>query len=850
MFTNSLFSDFIRANGLKDYKDKSTRDIICIEFDYGSRSYEEEIKHITKLAREQRLEVKKAKSSGNKEQINKAIQKRKYLRDLYKWTNFNSNRYVKKSADDIRIKFYTEGVKIKYPKFDKDKNIIDYDIIDYKMLYRTPGKAKKGSCMFIKKSLWKKAHNFLWMGLMLPKQNAPIVEIGAYSSLITSTIENKICIKPEEILVVRDVESFFETNVISVELDKDKHCVAIPKDKYQVKNTLFDGQALIDSSIFPDWGNGYVLLRQHFTKCAAFNTNIQLFMQDKFGENYHTATVKDMWGRDIKVDKIKLITTDNALKWLKFDVSFDYWSKWVEKNGCMWGIVKTAHASKLGDAQRMSYQMVNTLTTDIMSNVLIDSKDYILQMKMNNEVFIDYLERNKNFCNDYEVLAALLRHCPEFERSDYFRTRKNAIINTYMFGLKNGELRQNADNLVFVGSPYAMLLHSIGEDVENDKTFTTEKEAIQCYTEKFKDGEYLATFRSPHNSKNNILSLHNVYSEEYKKYFNLGKQILVLNVIHTDVQDRANGCDFDSDSGFTTNQADIVECAKYCYLHYPTIVNNIPKDKNIYDSSLKSFAIVDNIASASQTDIGESSNLAQLCLSYSFSFEDSRKYLDYVCILSVLAQVAIDSCKRRFDVNITDEIHRIKKDINVKENKYPAFWLAIRKDFNKKNINKKLSCPMNNVYKMEVPSYKPKESTLPISDFFINHEYQGSKKVARKIEDLIEKYSLSLLEYHTNYTKNFMKTLYNKNSDRNDEIIVLRADFDEMMEDIRRITLPKKYIYVMSWLINRAFYMTSSIKGKRDTIDSKLDKNRSILLQTLYQLNPECLLECFKKTLS
>lgn len=56
--------------------------------------------------------------------------------------------------------------------------------------------------------------------------------------------------------------------------------------------------------------------------------------------------------------------------------------------------------------------------------------------------------------------------------------------------------------------------------------------------------------------------MHNILSDEMRKYFNLGKQILAVNVRNTDIQDRANGCDFDSDSFYVTNQKDIVQHAK------------------------------------------------------------------------------------------------------------------------------------------------------------------------------------------------------------------------------------------------------------------------------------------------
>ncbi|MCU6731142.1 Uncharacterised protein [uncultured Coprococcus sp.] len=110
--------------------------------------------------------------------------------------------------------------------------------------------------------------------------------------------------------------------------------------------------------------------------------------------------------------------------------------------------------------------------------------------------------------------------------------------------MKSGRIIQNAENLVIVGSPYAMLLYAATgneSDVDNDNTFFTENNTIQCYTERFNSGEYLAFFRSPFNSKNNLTYLHNVYHKNLEKYFNLGKQCIAVNMNGTDFQDRNNG---------------------------------------------------------------------------------------------------------------------------------------------------------------------------------------------------------------------------------------------------------------------------------------------------------------------
>ena len=917
MLPNSLFLDYLMT--LKkfdayvnpsekendDFKEpKYTRDIVCIEFDYGSRSYEEEDSHINKLLKNigyQKDDFKWFSDNiidTQSDDINTELIINYKSKNVISDFKDNENKllklkakaykkrilYSKMSKDEIRTHFYTDGIEITYITTKKNGDLKSKKTIKYKMLYRTPGKAKKGSCMFINEKLYKDVRNFLYMGIKLPKKNSPIVEIGAYSSLITSSIVDRIRIKPEEILVLNDVDSTFNTNIVSVELDKNKHCIAVDKENAELKNTLFDGQALIDSSIFPDFGEGYILLRHHLCKMAAFNSNIQLFFKNYYGDAYSTATVNDMWGNPVKVSDIKLITTDNAMKWLKFKVSYEYWSEWVRKNDCMFGIVKTAHESKLGEVQRMSYQMINSLDIDIMDNVTQKSVDYINKLKQDDKAFIDYLRKNKNFSNDFEVLVALYEQDNTFAQSEYFRDRKKNIIQAYVLNFKNGRVIQNADNLVIVGSPYAMLLHAVGEDVEEDPTFNKENGTIQCYTERFNDGEYLAEFRSPFNSKNNMGYLHNVYHPFMKKYFNFGKQIIAVNMIHTDFQDRNNGSDQDSDSIYTTNQPDIVECAKQCYAKYPTIVNNIPMEKNSYEYTLENFAKIDNNLAAAQAAIGESSNLAQLCLTYTYNAQGTvlNIYNKFVCILSVLAQVAIDNAKRRFDIDLNYEIKHIKSNMNIDQHKYPLFWTIIRpgfnkkaddiskeitkvkknndyipevvqyglmsrgeyiknliKDYDKKNkISKSLKCPMNSIYNIKLERFNSTLPELPMQDFFVKFESDSNRRKSKKVEDLIEAYSLKLYSFNTDD---------GTDEDNMDDYLLLRSDFEDLIDDIKKIYLSNNYLGLFSWLINRAFCIGSGISRNQSSIKSTINTNKSLLLKTLYDINKDAVLKCFSK---
>lgn len=814
MLTNSLFLDFLIENGLKTFHEKTTRDIIGISFSYGTRSYQEEVRHLEKT-------MEKYSNLGKLDIVEKI-----YV--LIEQFKVHPEKCIKKAKEEIRDIFYQDGVDVKYVTKDKHGNIKKTEIIHYKMLFRSTGKAKKGSCMFIRDELYDKALDFIRMGIQLPDGEASLVEISAYSPLVASTIIGKVKINPKNILIIKDIESFFTTKVVSVETNNNNECIAKEIDNYQVKNTMFDGQALIDSSIFPSDGNGYILLRHHFCKMAAFCSNIQLFFKDYFGENYQTAQIEDMFGNKHYAKDIELITTDNACKWLKFNISYDYWCNKVYENNCMFGIVKTAHESKLGEVQRMSYQMVNSLDVDIIPNIAENSLQYVKKLKNDDDVFLDYLKLlsdSNSFGTDYQVLVALVEQNPEFVRCEYFRERRRKIIENYVINFKNGRVIHNGDNLVIVGSPYAMLLASAGDDTEKDDTFCQENGTMQCFTNRFNNGEYLAGFRSPFNSQANSLPLHNVHHPKMLKYFNFGKQIIAINMNHTDCQDRGNGLDTDSDSIYCTNQKDIVQCVHRYYSEHPTIVNNIPKEKKTYENTLFNFSKIDNALSASQTDIGESSNLAQLSLSYSYNFTE-KKYKDYVSILSVLAQVSIDSAKKSFNIDINKEIKRIKKDLSVAKIKYPKFWSVIKPRFNKNNINKDLICPMNTLCELKIDNARFKKNTLPLSYFFVKVEPIENKRKCKKVEDIIQKYSLNLY-----------KAL---NDDSETEYCI--GTFDDLLEDIKKVYISNNYLDLVSFLIDRFFNITKDFNIKQKC-------NRPLLLNILYEINPKAVLKIFSKNI-
>lgn len=666
MFNNSLFSNYIINKGLSVYKGESTRDIVCLEFDFGSKSYEEKVQQIETL-------IEKADE--------KSLER---LNEILNTVHKNKDKFIKKSMEEIRDEYYQNGVSIDYVTRDKNGAIKKTQTIHYKMLFRTPSKAKVGQSIFINEKYYKTAYEWLTMGLgnKMDKKKAKIVEISAYAPLTTSTIVGNIHIPVENILILKDQDSYFQTmaNIVraeeyfvekkvidieKTEINKQKalsqgkkpkrvfkkirvptkKCV-VHKENVNLKNTLWDGMGLVETSIMPKYVNGMMLLRNHFFKMCGFRTNLQQFLKDWCLENnvdYETFEIEDMFGVKHLAKDIKVITTDNAIKWKKFtelmgDNPYKYWCDRIKADNSVFGIVKTDHKSKLGNVQQMSYQMVNSLpcSKDEIKELAQYSVEYVEKLKQDNDEFEKFLRLNANEINHYEMMADLYNQNKDFANSKWFRTEKRKIIFAYVEKLRKGKITVNADNLTMCGNPYALLLYAVGEDWTKDPCFEQEQGTIQCYTTRFNDGEYLCGIRSPQNSPNNICYLKNTYSKEMQKYFPFSENIVAVNCIGTDLQDRTNGSDFDSDFIFATNNPIMVKCAKRCYDEFPTIVNQLKESSITYENTKLAYSQMDNKFAKSRLGIGWSSNLAQLAMSYYWT-EPKQELYDNFVILSVVA---------------------------------------------------------------------------------------------------------------------------------------------------------------------------------------------------------------------
>ena len=456
--------------------------------------------------------------------------------------------------------------------------------------------------------------------------------------------------------------------------------------------------------------------------------------------------------------------------------SFIKWKNMIQHDN-WFTIVKTAHSSKWEDMQLMAYQMNNSLPSTVqetLSRISDMSVNYLRALKKtNDETYLEYLKNKKNNFNINEVILSLVKWNPDFRKTAFFRDKKTKDIsklkNEYF---KQGRLLQEGDNLTVMGNPIALLMKAVGDNPLEENIFELESDAIQCYTARFKDNERLASFRSPHNSPNNILHFHNVYSDKLSKYFaNLGQNVIIINMIGTDVQARASGMDEDTDFVYTTNQPDLAELARKAYINYPTIINGVAeKGNSSYHFRLEDFAQMDNQIAAAQQSIGTSTDTAQLALSYYYDEgmdegQDGEELKKCFVILSVIGQISIDLAKKEFDIDVVNEINRIKRLPCMRGKDIPEFFANTKKSRNNKEFEedkiRSMNCPMDIIARnidSRVVGRAMGVTRLPISKF-LNNNIKGkeNKYKWKKFIEASEVYNRSIkyIEQHkTQYTKN------------------------------------------------------------------------------------------------
>ena len=585
---------------------------------------------------------------------------------------------------------------------------------------RASGSARSGNCLFIKENLFNLLNK--WSKLDLNEKSKKctnnLTSYEAYRALSLSSLVKTFKLNPYNILFVKDANVTLKNEKVIKVIYKEGEGLDAVESVEDINNNIFDGEGLLDKEIFIKAGytkKGMMLLRNRFFKCCAFNTNLQKWFRDN-----NITDVKQLYGFTFATDikDIKLVVSESCLKYVKLckdGFTKENIKKWCDnisddKNESIFGVVKTDKPTRFfkGRMVETTYQLINSLQLPYsqmfsLISPYVEYINYIRDIK-NTPAFIRYFlegETSSSSLDDYyidesedldidDIAESILdyssytfknRICLDLIKIDgnikdtgMFKNRVfDSIVDSLKLKLYNGRVLVNGTYSTLFGNPYEYLKYII-LDEKGKPQFDIDKPVSlfnkdELYCSFFKDGAEIVGSRAPHVSMGNVLMAKNVKKDAISKYFNLSKNIVIVDAISNNIQYRLSGCDYDSDTMLMSDNPILVKAAKKNYKKFlvpysaykPLEKSPIDKEKSVID---KVFEIDKSIA---RNYVGSIVNLSQLLNSHFWNqYNNDKKNFNIelykkICILSCLAGSEIDRSKRMFPFDTHEEYNRIRK---------------------------------------------------------------------------------------------------------------------------------------------------------------------------------------------
>lgn len=721
--------------------------------------------------------------------------------------------------------------------------------IKYCRMKRSAGSARVGKCLFINELLFKPLLKFSSGNIDIKAgQEIDLAAYESYISLPSSSIIDTIPIRPENILLIDDYNSVFREDVIETH-DKNG-CLKTNESNCEIINSIWDGQSLLDVSLFGNYAKyGMLLLRSLMFKSCCFNCNIQKWFQDN-----HITDISQLNGktRAVKIEDIKLITTPSSIKYLKFDT----WDNWLDHLYLNFGIVK--HDKKThffgGRLVQTHYQLLNTLqmTKEDVRNFLQPSLEFAQMLRDRPEVvraYIKYPDVNEikalshSMYSKNDVVYNLMCINENFTNTKYYQEFLIDLLRAYYKNLKNGHVYVTGNYSTLLGNPMEMLQQAIG-------TFDGKSQLgiHNIHSTRFAYGKTLLASRSPHVTIGNIWLPHNTENEMIDCYFNLTDEIVCINSINENVLQRLSGADFDSDTVLLTDNEILIRAAEKNYSLFKTPTSSVSarKVKRYYTPAEQA----DLDIKISINKIGEIVNLSQELNSllwdkmyHGADYTDIKELYYDICKLDIMSGIEIDKAKKEFDIENGKELDKLRQKYEpffreytedehgepVKgRKKVPHFFSHISKQKGYYNPDKKhyqkyhttmdyLQTIING-FKIKNPY---KKDWLPFVSILDNSKFRTTSVNQKQIDRIYSRLNLYLAERKSVYGC----SLYSK-EDRIQKSAILK---EQLIEDINCETIGFSTLYKL--------------------LSSLEDKEHSQLKNTLLEVLFLCGNDSFKKAI-
>ena len=727
---------------------------------------------------------------------------------------YSSDDYTTKQ---LRQKLYTDGFNL----------LINGKTIHYVRYKRSAGSARLGKVLFIEEKYYDEMMRWSLCRIDVKNKKLDLASLESYVALSLSSIESTIKIKPNEILLIDDYGSTFKDDCIVCKEENGQ--LMTSEEKTEITNSIWDGQSLLDSSKFVGAykGKSMLLLRNRFFKSNCLNTNIKLYMKERFKEDYDTAVIKDMHGNDIRVKNIKLITTPNSVKYLKFN---DY-NTWLD-NLIDFGIVKTDQPSheENGSMTRLNYQIINTLDLyeqDI-EKLLEQEFNYFDLLK--NELFAirHYLKIKQSSMYEPDstddFIYSMLSINNNIANTELFAKYKRKIIDSFARRLKECRILVNGTHATIFGNVYEMLSASTGDFKQilfNNEVYTP------MFTEK-----QIFVARNPHITMGNVVIAKNTNNDLLKKYFNISNEIVIINSINNNILQQLNGADFDGDSVQISDNELLIN-KSLTNMKTPTCL--VPSIKLSEEYTLNNLCNLD--VRTSKNYIGEIVNLSQQLNSLfwhnrrnNLPTEDIYKDISILCVLS---GIEIDKAKRETNIDTRKELQKIRDKYSITKIR-PYYF----KTFTSGYKYKKLNCPTDILLEIVEKESRKRSKRISKKSTFTNLFKNTNININNVNYDKIR----LIITIIYDFTKE-TKRIYNSTKDKQEKYVLYLQEKEKCMNLVKNITITTDEI---KYIIN--LYDRAENKKNKNEEEKILTSIRRKLFTILYNYNKKQFINIFKET--
>lgn len=709
--------------------------------------------------------------------------------------------------------------------------VINGQTTHYVRYKRTSSQARVGKVLFIKEYMYDTMMEYSLAGISLENKQLDLASLESYISLTLSSIVGTININKNEILIVDDINSTFTDTVInSTEVNGE---LETKQDTIKITNTITDGESLLDESKFIGLlkGKSSALLRNKLFKANCLNTKIQLFMKEHFGKDYNTAYINDLFGNKVKVSNIKLITTPSALKYLKFGT----YENWLNNITTTFGIVKYDKPQQLFQEGlvHLNYQIINTLDLEQeqIEELLAPSFNYLYLLKNNISVLREHInlretDNIREASSTNEFILNMMNITDDIAKTKMFTKFRSDVTRSFTKSLKQCSIPVHGTYANLFANVYELLTSTVGP-------YKQLMFGNTVFTPMFKFNEEIATFRSPHITQGSCNKTTNIYYYQLTKYFNISKDVIILNAIDNNVMQRLAGCDWDGDTALITDNKVVLAGIKNNFLVSTNSTHSIKINEEYNLTNLASLDV-----RTSKNYIGEICNCAQQLTSFYWDKKRNNEpvddiYLD-ICKLNSLSGIEIDRAKREVNIDSQKELRKIRNKYKISKQRPYYFKMftsnyqykiyncptdILLKTIEDKNIRSKRTqfIKFSELFKTDNISLQDINKVNTIIDIIENNVNQIKKIYANKDYSKQQKYILS--HEHNKNTINKLSNIY-----INESIIKYLINLYDNENDKRIKNIGRKLLIILYH--SNTIIFNNIFKERKEPIKRLVEDNK------------------------